>query len=172
MLTKPEKEIILFVEIVNQLKKNNFPTSYPYETNSGNFLLKFKNKNILLFEFLDGKSPEKYTNKMISQVGNALAILHSLPKIGQEFPKYQMGFESVLNFLKEHENETSPFHNHDFLKFVSHQFIEIQKIQNLKLPQGITHGDLFSDNLIFKEEYLLGIIDFEDLTQMELIFDV
>ena len=74
MLYKPLEDIDLFLNVVNLLKKNNFPTSYPFQTKNGNYLLQYKEKNMILFEFLNGKSPEKMTEKMISQIGNSLGL--------------------------------------------------------------------------------------------------
>eukprot|EP01080_Neovahlkampfia_damariscottae_P004291 gene4291-7647_t len=173
MIYKPVEDINLFLNVVDQLKKYDFPTSYPFKTKNGQFLIQYKGMNMILFEFLNGKSPEKLSEKMISQIGHSLAILHSLPRMEQKFPHYQMGYESITSFMNDHhQNEKSPFADHEFVKFVSQKITEINRVKKLNLPTGIIHGDLFIDNTIFKDEKLLGIIDFEDLSQMELIYDI
>jgi homoserine kinase type II len=52
---------------------------------------------------------------------------------------------------------------------------EIEYLQNYlenKLPKGITHGDLFTDHLLFKGEKVLAVVDFEAAGRGKFIFDL
>jgi homoserine kinase type II len=41
-----------------------------------------------------------------------------------------------------------------------------------KLPKGIVHGDLFNDNLLFKGDKLVAMLDFEAACRGKFIFDL
>ncbi|MHA1557283.1 MAG: phosphotransferase, partial [Candidatus Heimdallarchaeota archaeon] len=41
-----------------------------------------------------------------------------------------------------------------------------------QLPTGLVHGDIFPDNIIQKNGNLVAIIDFEDVSNYQLIFDL
>ncbi|MGH7805153.1 MAG: phosphotransferase, partial [Candidatus Binatia bacterium] len=41
-----------------------------------------------------------------------------------------------------------------------------------KLPKGIIHGDLFSDNVLLKGEKVVGIVDFEAACRGKFVFDL
>ena len=39
-------------------------------------------------------------------------------------------------------------------------------------PKGFIHSDLFRDNTLFADDHLQGILDFYELNQDELLFDI
>jgi homoserine kinase type II len=41
-----------------------------------------------------------------------------------------------------------------------------------KLPKGVIHGDLFADNLLFRGERLVAVLDFEAACRGKFIFDI
>ena len=45
-------------------------------------------------------------------------------------------------------------------RFLKVNFIDIKRRWPKKLPSGIIHGDLFIDNIFFKNNKLSGVIDF------------
>jgi len=52
---------------------------------------------------------------------------------------------------------------------------EVDYLQNYletKLPKGIIHGDLFLDNIMFRGEKVVGVLDFEAASRGKYIFDL
>jgi homoserine kinase type II len=47
-----------------------------------------------------------------------------------------------------------------------------QQYQEDRLPKGIIHGDLFADNLLFRKDKVVGILDFEAACYGKFIYDV
>jgi homoserine kinase type II len=47
-----------------------------------------------------------------------------------------------------------------------------QQYQEDRLPKGIIHGDLFADNLLFRKDKVVGVLDFEAASYGKFIYDV
>ena len=85
--------------------------------------------------------------------------------------------ESRFNFEKVAEIyvDVSGRLPHYLKKIVRTLDEEIEYLQNYlegKLPKGIIHGDLFPDNLFFKGEKVVAVLDFEAAGRGKFIFDL
>lgn len=169
MISKTKDELQLVLNVVEELVEKSFPTPKPYKTANNESYLLYKEKKIILFDFLDGKSPSKVTPKMTYQIGNALGILHTLPAMKGKKPDYIMNINKIPNFLTDNQKMI----DQDLYQFIDELYHKIIKAtSNQKLKVGIIHGDLFIDNTLFQDENLLAIIDFEDVTEMEVVLDI
>jgi len=74
------------------------------------------------------------------------------------FRKNSMGVKNLNPLLKSIKFKSKKFTNID--KFLKINFDNIKKKWPKKLPGGIIHGDLFIDNIFFKNNKLSGVIDF------------
>ena len=69
-----------------------------------------------------------------------------------------MGIKNLDPLLKSIKFKSKKFNN--LKKFLINNLKDIKKNWPKKLPNGIIHGDLFIDNIFFKNNKLSGIIDF------------
>ena len=69
-----------------------------------------------------------------------------------------MGVVKLKPLLNKIKFKSRDFKNLE--KFLRTNFQDIKKKWPKKLPKGIIHGDLFIDNIFFKNNKLSGIIDF------------
>tara|TARA_Y100000741_G_C18245189_1_gene555241 strand:- start:1471 stop:2010 length:540 start_codon:yes stop_codon:yes gene_type:complete len=69
-----------------------------------------------------------------------------------------MGIKNLNPLLNSIKFKSKKFTNIE--KFLKINFKNIKKKWPKKLPNGIIHGDLFIDNIFFKNNKLSGIIDF------------
>ena len=69
-----------------------------------------------------------------------------------------MGIKNLDPLLKSIKFKSKKFNNLE--KFLINNLKDIKKRWPKKLPSGIIHGDLFIDNIFFKNNKLSGIIDF------------
>ena len=69
-----------------------------------------------------------------------------------------MGIKYLFPLLNSIKFKSKKFTNIE--KFLKINFKDIKMKWPKKLPNGIIHGDLFIDNIFFKKDKLLGIIDF------------
>lgn len=69
----------LWNRALSLLRPYNIPISYPHYSLNGSDVVFFSNKPAIMFDFLRGSTPKKATVKIMSQLGTALAQLHSVP---------------------------------------------------------------------------------------------
>ena len=69
-----------------------------------------------------------------------------------------MGIKNLDSLVKSIRFKSGKFKNLN--KFLTNNFKDIKRRWPKKLPNGIIHGDLFIDNIFFKNNKLSGVIDF------------
>ena len=148
-----EKNLFFFVELINFLRKVKFPCPKILYNNNSKQLNSYKNKHFTIIDFVKGKIEKKISIQHCYKLGKVLATLHkktlrfkkkrknnfSLNEWGKSIKKIRLSKEESI-FLKKEINY-------------------IKKNWPKNLPKGIIHGDLFPDNVFFKNNNIVGIID-------------
>ena len=137
---------------------SNISCPKPLKNNNGNYLIKLKSKTACIVSFLEGKDKSKLNSKNCFEVGKIIAQMHSVTKNIKITRKNSMGIKNLDPLLKSIKFKSKKFNNLE--KFLIDNLKDIKKRWPKKLPSGIIHGDLFIDNIFFKNNKLSGIIDF------------
>ena len=153
-----KKEIPFFMELMDELNKSNLNCPKPLKNKDGKYLINLKNKTACIVSFLQGKDKKNLNSKNCYDVGRIIAQMHLHTKKIKLFRKNSMGVKNLNPLLKSIKFKSKKFTNID--KFLKINFDNIKKKWPKKLPGGIIHGDLFIDNIFFKNNKLSGIIDF------------
>ena len=151
-----QKEIPFFMKLMDQLNNFKINCPKPLKNKRGNYLIRIKNKTACVVSFLDGKDKKKLNLKNCFDIGKMIAQIHLSSKKIKLYRKNSMGIKNLnplLNSIKFNK-----FRNIE--KFLKNNFRNIKKKWPKGLPNGIIHGDLFIDNIFFKNNKLSGIIDF------------
>ena len=148
-----EKNLFFFVELINFLRKVKFPCPKILYNNNNKQLNSYKNKQFTIIDFVKGKIEKKISIQHCYKLGKILATLH----------------KKTLRFKKERKNNFSLNEWSKSIKkiklskkesiFLKKEINYIKKNWPKKLPKGIIHGDLFPDNVFFKNNNIVGIID-------------
>jgi len=148
-----EKNLFFFVELINFLRKVKFPCPKILYNNNNKQLNSYKNKQFTIIDFVKGKIEKKISIQHCYKLGKILATLH----------------KKTLRFKKERKNNFSLNEWNKLIKkiklskkesiFLKKEINYIKKNWPKKLPKGIIHGDLFPDNVFFKNNNIVGIID-------------
>jgi homoserine kinase type II len=107
---------------------------------------------------LEGKDKQKLNSNNCYQIGKIISKMHLVTKKIKLSRKNSMGIKNLNPLLKSIKFKSQKFSN--LKKFLKNNFQNIKKNWPTKLPNGIIHGDLFIDNIFFKNNKLSGIIDF------------
>ncbi len=153
-----KREIPFFLKLMDQLSKSNINCPKPLKNQSGNYSIKIKNKVACVVTFLKGKDKKKLNYKNCFDVGKMIALMHLSTKKIKLYRKNSMGIQNLKPLLNSIKFKSKKFANIE--KFLKINFKDIKDKWPKKLPSGIIHGDLFMDNIFFKNDELSGIIDF------------
>jgi len=164
------------VELLMHLKKHGYFTSFPVpmkeDPNSFVYIEQSENLRAIIFDFLKG-SPKPFrdvTVNVMKELGKAVGKLHMIPPVSY-LPEFSMGMAEIEPFLDEVKG--TKFETHNFVIFLKEQLQRLKPIVKLNsLPQGIVHGDVFADNVMFEGEQVVAIIDFEEVCQAPYMLDV
>ena len=153
-----KKEIPFFMELMDELNTSKLNCPKPLKNKDGKYLINLKNKTACIVSFLQGKDKKNLNVKNCYDIGRVIAQMHLHTKKIKLFRKNSMGVKNLNPLLKSIKFKSKKFTNID--KFLKINFDNIKKKWPKKLPGGIIHGDLFIDNIFFKNNKLSGIIDF------------
>jgi len=153
-----QKEIPFFMKLMDQLNNLKINCPKPLKNKSGNYQIKIKNKTACIVSFLDGKDKKKLNLKNCFDVGKIVAQIHLSSKNIKLYRKNSMGIKNLNSLFNSIKFKSKKFLNIE--KFLKTNFRDIKKKWPIGLPNGIIHGDLFIDNIFFKNNKLSGIIDF------------
>ncbi len=153
-----QKEIPFFMELMDQLKNSKIDCPKPQKNKNGGYLIKIKNKSACIVSFLKGKDKKSINLKNCYDIGKMIAEMHLSTKKINLYRKNSMGIKYLNPLLNNIKFKSKKFTNVE--KFVKINFKDIKTKWPKKLPTGIIHGDLFIDNIFFKKNRLLGMIDF------------
>ena len=151
--------------LLSLLKERAFPSPRPLLAVNGEIATEHNDKPVMMKEYVAGRVCRYLDKTMLHQVGMAMAKLHQVPwpdflSIKQPYGVQKLSRIQGQNIDTEYEDWIA--------KHLS--YLEQQKPRGL--PRGLIHGDLFYDNVLFEGTRLTAIIDFEDATRDDKVFDL
>jgi len=152
------KEIPFFMKLMDQLNNFKINCPRPQKSKNGNYLIKIKNKAACIVSFLKGKDKKSLNLRNCHDIGKMIAEMHLCTKKINLSRKNSMNIKYLSPLLNSIKFRSKKFTNLE--KFLKTNFRYIKMKWPKKLPSGIIHGDLFIDNIFFKNNKLSGMIDF------------
>lgn len=155
--------------VLQYLGQQGVPVAVPLSY-AGQFIHVIADKPAQIAPKIAGKHPIPPSLEQIFQIAQAQAQLHiSLRNVQFERQNYRnhaywTGVSDQLRAAMRPEDLK-------LLDQVYHLFNE-RREQHPDLPQGWIHSDLFRDNTLFEGDQLQGILDFSEMNQDDLLFDI
>ncbi len=153
-----KKEIPFFINLMDRLSSLGVNCPKPLKNKNGKFLVNIQNKTACIVSFLKGKDKKNLTPRNCYEVGSLIAQIHTYTKKMKLSRVNSMGIKKLKPLINKIKFKSREFNNLE--KFLRINLRDINKKWPKKLPNGIIHGDLFIDNIFFKNDKLSGIIDF------------
>ena len=153
-----KKEIPFFIKLMDKLNKSKINCPKPQKKKNGGYLINIKNKTACIVSFLNGKDKKSLNLKNCHDIGKMIAEMHQSTKKINLYRKNSMSVKYLNPLMKSIRFKSKEFTNEE--KFLKTNFKYIKKKWPKNLPNGVIHGDLFIDNIFFKNKRLSGIIDF------------
>ena len=148
------KNLSFFIDLINFLRKEKFPCPKILYNNDNKQLNSYKNKQFTIIDFVKGKLAKKINSQHCYKLGKILATLH---KKSLKFKKKKRNDFSLNEWDKLIKKKIKLSKDESF--FLKKEIKYIKKNWPKNLPSGIIHGDLFPDNVFFKKNKIVGIID-------------
>ena len=153
-----DEDLPFFINLKLYLNEKNFKCPQPIKNKKGEIINSLKNKKAIIISFIDGSKINTPTRNQCKEVGKMVGNLHNLTIDFNQKRDNSLGIEEWKNILNKCENNNSKF---DRLIFDLKNELEfLENSLPTDLPSGIIHADLFKDNIFFKEENCVGVIDF------------
>ena len=170
---KSELEVRQELDLLLHLKKQGFPCVQPLKNKSGKYYIELQGKFLTVSRYIDGvELPEvAMRNVHLEGIGHALANLHLVGRSYKKGIENRFGFNRIVAIYKDVRRQL-PAHLKHIVRVLDDEFSYLENYLDNNLPKGIIHGDLFPDNVKFKGNRLLGVMDFEAACRGKLIFDL
>ena len=154
-----KKDLPFFMNLMDKLSKYKINCPKPQRNKKGSFLIKIKNKTGSIVSFVEGKDKLKLNPKDCYEIGKNIAKLHRASKKIKLYRKNSLSLKEWPKLLNKIGNK-SKIISPDLNSLMKNSFLEIKNKWPKNLPNGIIHGDLFIDNIFFKNNKFSGYIDF------------
>ena len=166
-----KKDIPFFMKLMNKLSNNNIICPKPQKNKNGNYLFNIKNKPAAIVSFVEGKDKNKLKIKDCYEIGKNIAKLHMASKKIKLYRKNSMSLNSWPKLLNKIGNKSNKI-DVNLNGLMKTSLRDIKKRWPRKLSSGIIHGDLFIDNIFFKNNKFYGYIDFYFSSNDFLIYEI
>ena len=162
---RSKEEIEGELDLIDKLKDNNFPVIDYLKTKTGERVVSLENHNGYLRKYLDGEFVQgNPTDKQLTAVGKILGRYHKIienHKIGKR-NNINFGLDKTKKFFEEHNEEILKSNFKEADKFVEVFEQEINKLSFPEsLPCGMLHEDLGKRHVIWQNNEIKAIIDFD-----------
>lgn len=164
---RTKTEILEEIRLINHLKENEVPVSYPIADPEGNYIKELNAPEGIrfgvLFSFARGAKSLNYSAEIHHKVGETLGKIHSLTQNFQlERVTYtpEILLENSFNYLKLFLNpeQDEMVYMADLKNILNH---ELCNTDRSKIRFGAVHTDLWFDNMHFFGEEEVTIFDFD-----------
>lgn len=156
-------EISTLTATLDLLNNHNFPTTKLVKTSDGKPFIEYQGKPVYIKHFINGEVKDPLGTERIFQVGSALADLHTIPPADFLPTFFSYGIECFPEVRGRSD---------DYSTWLQQKTDDLQSCCRKELPSGLIHGDLFFDNILFKDKALTALLDFEEVCNYFFIFDL
>jgi homoserine kinase type II len=130
-------------------------------------------KCISLYRHIEGDltAPEDLSLNQLENLGRVLADLHLIGKGYKKGIDNRFSFDRIFELYRD-VRERLPSYFKKIVRTLDEEVDYLRSYLEGKLPKGIIHGDLFCDNVLFKGDKVVGVLDFEASCRGKFVFDL
>ena len=154
-----KKDLPFFCNLTTELFKRKFKCPLPIKNKKNEMISDYKDKKLTSLSFIEGESKLILNEIESYKVGLETSKFHMITNEIKLYRKNALSinsFEKIYNEIKNTNKKKDDLR----LKFIKDNLNEIVNNWPKNLPDGIIHGDIFIDNIIFKNDNINGIIDY------------
>jgi homoserine kinase type II len=170
---KSELEVKREIDLLLYMRKHGFPCPQLIVDRKGRQYRELGGKCVSLYRFIDGH-PRDARKLSMSQIENAGRVLGDLHVIGKGYKKgvdNRFSFERVADVYQNVRDRLPPYFK-KITRVLDEEVAYLEHYLECKLPKGIIHGDLFLDNILYRGDKVVALLDFEAASRGKYIFDL
>jgi homoserine kinase type II len=161
-------ELPYYVQLMAHLAHRGIPCPLPIERIDGEYLSLLNGKPACIVTKLAGRPIQTPSSVHCMEVGEMLAEMHLA---GGNY-KQRMENWRGLKWWKTFVLQVAPLLPQDEANLIRSELNFQEKQDYSSLPQGVIHGDLFRDNVLFVGDRIGGVIDFYFACNETFLFDL
>lgn len=159
-------------DLTSYLAKNGFNVPAPVIDGLGETVFEIESKPGMIVHCMSGESVDRPSITQCESMAGYLAKMHLALR---EFSRHRdlERNEFWMKSQSERLEQTSlPQEDFALLELSISRYRRVYGAELQTCPQGIVHGDLFRDNVLFEGTQVSGVIDFYHACQATLLFDL
>ncbi|OED41497.1 homoserine kinase [Endozoicomonas sp. (ex Bugula neritina AB1)] len=166
----PVQALPFFIHLTDELTVGGIPAPASIRDRTGQALHSLKGKPAIIAPCLPGQHIKHLSDTHCQQMGTMLAQIHNIGKSSKLQQENQRG----VQWLAQQQQRLQPLLDKKDSELMDSQWQSIIKslAKFNNLPEGLIHGDLFHDNVLFDDNRITGVIDFYNACHDWLIYDV
>ena len=154
-----EKDLPFFIGLMTNLNNSDFKCPKPIINRNGNYISEILGKKAAVVTFLEGNAKKILSPDNCYEIGVETAKLHKITQNLSLKRQNNLSLNSWSELFYKVEKDSSKIYK-KLPETIKKSLEEIKKNWPNDLPSGIIHGDLFPDNIFFKNNKFTGMIDF------------
>ena len=162
------QELDFYVSLLDKLSASGVACPQPQYDLEHKIINETHGKPFIFVKRLNGESPEQVNARQCEAIATELARFHTTPH-GFKSPVVNRRGISWLKNTAQHLSTRIPEAD---ARLIQNELAKYPSLDDISLPRGIIHADLFRDNTLFVDDQLSGIIDFYDACEDTLLLDV
>lgn len=155
-----ETELPYFMRLMKHLAAAGLSCPDVMQRRNGSLLFQVRGKQGCIVSCLTGRTLDRLSKIQLRSSGEALAQLHLAGVDFDERRENPTGFDWLAENVAEIMDKTRELYGPDAATLLADELSFQQAHQQSDLPQGVIHGDLFVDNILFAGDKASGMIDF------------
>ncbi|MEW6332600.1 MAG: homoserine kinase, partial [Pseudomonadota bacterium] len=153
-------ELPFFLELLGHLAAKGCPVPRTISTPAGELFLLHRGKAVALIEFLPGIVVERPNEKQVYEVGRTLAGVHRAAADFSLHREQKLGLTAWRSLIEATGTAGLAEIQAELSDLMAEELLFLERSWPIDLPCGITHGDLFPDNVLMSGDEVTGVIDF------------
>lgn len=164
-----ETDLPFFHKAMNEFNQNGITCPTPITINK-NDIFKIKKKSCAIYSFIEGRQITTLNNEALISLSKNTSVIHNIGSQSNLFRENNMlltSWKFIINKFKNYDgkNKSEFAHINNLIPSLENQFPK-----NLK--KSLIHGDLFKDNIFFKNNEVSGFIDFFFTCTDTIVYDL
>lgn len=162
----------LVIAALERCHDRGLPVPKLVSASDGSTIVNHQGREVLIYERLPGNHVVYPTMQHCAAIGRFLARMHLILKPLAINTAYERRLEWIKNVSTECQDALSKEDSRVLRRAVNQVDSLLERTETQGIPQGVIHGDLFRDNVLFNEHGLCGVLDFHHTGRGFWLFDL